>query len=84
MDDLRMKKNNNENICEDNPIKELTLKEKNALAQAFIERINPYERKKASYIMDLRAYAKYLKENDIGPHNITDEIMAKFLIKIEG
>jgi len=58
---------------------QMTLSEKNALAQEFIKRVNPYEKTKPSYIVDLRAYAKYVKENNLNPHDITKEIMMKFV-----
>lgn len=59
----------------------LSRNEKNEIIKEFIERVNPYDPPKPSYKIDLRAYAKYLDENNIEGKDVTDEIMSMFIKK---
>lgn len=56
----------------------MTLSEKRKLAAEFIERVNPYEKKKTDIIMDLRAYVAFVDSNDISPRDITNDMMLQF------
>jgi hypothetical protein len=51
--------------------------EKQNLADDFILRCNPYE-KKEPLKFDIRRYASYVKEHNLRPQEITAEIMEKF------
>lgn len=57
---------------------QMTLSEKRKIADEFIKRTNPYERKASPIIMDLRGYADYVAQNHIATGSITDEMMMKF------
>ncbi len=62
-------------------MKQMTLSEKRAIADEFISRINPYEKKEQSFSMDLRAYADYVTKNNLKPADITETIMMQFVTK---
>lgn len=59
--------------------KQMSLSEKSAIADEFISRTNPYEKKEQSISMDLRAYADYVSKNNLKPSDITDKIMMQFV-----
>lgn len=50
------------------------------IVENFIKQCNPYKPSKSPNI-DLRAYARYIKENSLTADKITPEIMEKFMIK---
>ena len=58
--------------------KPMTLSEKMAVADEFIARVNPYEKKEDTFSFDLRAYANYVEKNKIKPEDITTSIMMQF------
>ena len=58
--------------------KPMTLSEKRKMAAEFIEKTDPYHKKRPTTIIDLRAYANYIVQNHIEPANITEEMMLKF------
>ncbi len=59
----------------------LSKNEKREMIREFIERVNPYDPPKPTYKMDLRGYAKYLDENNIQGPDVTEEVMAKFIVQ---
>lgn len=54
-----------------------SFKQKRILAEDFVKKSNPYEKKKPLNF-DLRAYASYVKMNNLKPSDITPQIMKKF------
>lgn len=54
-----------------------SFKEKQALADDFIERIKPYE-KPAPFKFDLRGYAEFIKNNNLSSSEITPEMAEQF------
>lgn len=54
-----------------------SFKEKQALADAFIERIKPYE-KPEPLKFDLRGYADFIKKNNLSSSEITPEMAEQF------
>lgn len=52
-------------------------KEKQQIADSFIERLNPYE-KLTPLRFDLRGYAKFLKENGISGKDVPSDVVEKF------
>ena len=59
----------------------LSKNEKREMIREFSERVNPYDPPKPTYKMDLRGYAKYLDENNIQGPDVTEEVMAKFIVQ---
>ena len=51
--------------------------DKNKIIEDYIKRCNPYERNPLVGF-DLRAYAAYVKENNLKASDITEEILNKF------
>ena len=58
-----------------------TVLSKDDIIKNFIERVNPYDPPKADYKMDLRAYARYVYDNNLTGDKITAEIMNMFVQK---
>lgn len=52
-------------------------KEKMAIVDEFISRVNPYQ-KPESLRFDLRGYAKYLKDHNISGKNVSEDIVKMF------
>lgn len=55
----------------------ISFKEKQAIADAFIERVNPYE-KPEPLKFDLRGYSEYLKEHGITGKEVSPIVQRKF------
>ncbi len=58
----------------------LSKKQKDEMIKDFIERVNPYNPQKSDKTVDLRAYAKYVKEKGLSGKEITPEIMNMFVL----
>lgn len=52
-------------------------KEKLAIVEEFISRVNPYQ-KPEPLRFNLRGYAKYLKEHNISGKNVNEDIIKRF------
>ncbi len=57
----------------------LSKEQKKVLVNSFIERVNPYNPPKADFKVDLRAYSKYLYDNNLSGEDVTPEIMNMFV-----
>ncbi|MGN0512857.1 MAG: hypothetical protein ACI4GD_01165 [Lachnospiraceae bacterium] len=55
----------------------MSFNDKKELANSFIKRVNPYE-KKEGLKFDLRGYAKYLKDNNIPNDNVPPSVVEMF------
>ena len=56
-----------------------TFREKQNIVEQFIASMNPYE-KQQNIHFDLRAYAKFVEENNISASEVTNEILNKFCL----
>ena len=61
-------------------IGQMTRAEKRKMVDDYIKRTNPYTHHDFPAV-DLRAYMRYVKENNISPRDVTPDVMARFLMK---
>ncbi len=59
---------------------QMTRAEKRRLADEYIKRTDPYTHHDFPTV-DLRAYMRYVKENNLSPRDVTSEVMAQFVVK---
>ena len=57
----------------------MTFEEKQRLIDSFIQSVDPYK-KPEPLRFDLRKYADYVKKNNLKGENITEAIMAQFML----
>lgn len=56
-----------------------TFREKQNIVEQFVSAVNPYE-KQQNIHFDLRAYAKFIEDNNISASKVTNEILNKFYL----